>query len=224
MASSSVVDLFPTLAHTCDVNHRRMTAIGSGLAAVALLALAQAHIGGQTPAAPAKPAPRRAGDVGGDNEAFVDTGYRIASTRQTSLVIDPPDGRAPILPDAEMRRDFNLRNVDTFETMSPWDRCITRGPAGLFPASYNNSYQVVQTPGYVAIVAEMIHEARVIPVDGSAHLPQGVRVLNGDSRGHWDGSTLVVDTTNFDDKGWITTSANTGRLRGVPVSLSLHLR
>ena len=262
-----------------------MTAIGSGLAAVALLALAQAHIGGQTPAAPAQPAaarpasaiprtpdghpdfqgiwingtttpferpanlgdkafyteeevaaverqaaerratpaPRRAGDVGGDNEAFVDTGYKIASTRQTSLVIDPPDGRAPILPDAEMRRDFNLRNVDTFETMSPWDRCITRGPAGLFPASYNNSYQVVQTPGYVAIVAEMIHEARVIPVDGSAHLPQGVRVLNGDSRGHWDGSTLVVDTTNFDDRGWITTSANTGRLRGVPVSSSLHL-
>ena len=89
----------------------------------------------------ATPAPRRAGDVGTDNEAFMDTGYKVASTRQTSLVIDPPDGRMPLLPDAEKRRDFNLRNVDTFETMSPWDRCITRGPTALFPANYNNGYQ-----------------------------------------------------------------------------------
>jgi hypothetical protein len=107
--------------------------------------------------------------------------------------------------------------------MSPWDRCITRGPTGLFPANYNNGYQIVQTPGYVTIVSEMIHEARVIPVDGSPHLPPSVRLWNGDSRGHWEGATLVVDTTNFSDKGWMTTHQGSGRLRGVPISESLHL-
>jgi hypothetical protein len=171
----------------------------------------------------ANPPARRAGDVGSDNEAFVDTGYKVTSTRQTSLVVDPPDGKVPILPEAEKKRDFNLTNVDAFESMSPWDRCITRGPTGLFPANYNNAYQIVQTPGYVTIVAEMIHEARVIPVDGSPHLPQSVRLWNGDSRGRWEGSTLVVDTTNFSGKGWITTHQGSGRLRGVPISEALHL-
>jgi hypothetical protein len=171
----------------------------------------------------ANPPARRAGDVGGDNEAFVDTGYRVTSTRQTSLVVDPPDGKVPIRPEAEKKRDFNLKNVDSFESMSPWDRCITRGPTGLLPANYNNGYQIVQAPGYVTIISEMIHEARVIPVDGSPHLPQSVRLWNGDSRGHWDGSTLVVDTTNFSDKGWMTTHQGSGRLRGVPITEALHL-
>jgi hypothetical protein len=170
----------------------------------------------------ATPAPRRAGDVGTDNEAFLDTGYTITSTRQTSLVIEPPDGRMPILPEAEKRRDFNLKNVDTFETMSPWDRCITRGPTALFPANYNNGYQIIQSPGYVTIVAEMIHDARVVPVD-TPHLPASVRSLSGDARGHWDGSTFVVDTTNFDDRGWISTHQGSGRLRGIPITKTLHL-
>jgi hypothetical protein len=116
------------------------------------------------------PAPRRAGDVGTDNEAFVDTGYKVTSTRQTSLVVEPADGRIPLRPEAEKQRDFNLKNVDAYETMSEWDRCISRGPTPLLPANYNNAIQIVQTPGYVTIVAEMIHEARVIATDGRPHL------------------------------------------------------
>jgi hypothetical protein len=166
---------------------------------------------------------RRPGDVGSDNEAFVDTGYKVTKTRQTSLVVDPPDGRVPLRPEAEKTRDFNLANLDTWETMSPWDRCITRGPTVLFPANYNNGYQIVQTPGYVVILAEMIHEARVIPLDGRPHEPPSVRSWLGDSRGHWEGNTLVVDTTNFNDKGWLTTYASSGRIRGVPHSDALHL-
>ena len=166
---------------------------------------------------------RRPGDVGNDNEAFVDTGYKITSTRQTSLVVDPPDGRIQFLPEAEKRRELNLANVDSYETLSPWDRCITRGPTGLFPAAYNNGYQIIQTPTHVVIVSEMIHEARIIPIDGRPHASASVRSWTGDSRGRWDGTTLVVDTTNFHDRGWITTHAGSGRLRGTPHSEALHL-
>jgi hypothetical protein len=166
---------------------------------------------------------RRPGDVGGDNEAFVDRDYKVTSTRQTSLVVDPPDGRVPILPAAEQQRAFNVTSVDSYERMSPWDRCITRGPTALFPTGSNNGYQIIQTPTYVVIVHEMIHEARVIPLDGRPHTSPNVRLWSGDSRGRWEGATLVVDTTNFHDKGWITTHAGSGRLRGVPHSEALHL-
>jgi len=166
---------------------------------------------------------RRPGDVGGDNEAFVDSGYKIVSTRQTSLVVDPPDGRIPIRPEAEKKRDFNLASLDTFETMSPWDRCITRSPTNLFPAAYNNAYQIVQTTNYVMIMSEMIHEARIIPLDGRPHVRTGLGQWLGDSRGRWEGKTLIIDTINFHDRGWIATHAGTGRLRGVPHSTALHL-
>jgi len=166
---------------------------------------------------------RRPGDVGNDNEAFVDTGYKVTSTRQTSLVIDPPDGRVQILPAAEKQRDYNLNSVDSYESMSPWDRCITRGPGGLFPAAYNNAYQIIQTRDYVVIVSEMIHEARIIPLNQRPHLPSAARSWTGDSVGHWEGATLVVDTTNFHDKGWMTTHGGSGRLRGTPVSTALHM-
>ncbi len=166
---------------------------------------------------------RRPGDVGSDNEAFVDTGYQPVSTRQTSLIVDPPDGRIPILPAAEKQRDFNVNNNESYEHMSPWDRCITRGPTALFPAGYNNGYQIVQTRDYVVILAEMIHEARVIPLDGRPHVGAAIKQWSGDSRGRWEGNTLVVDTTNFHDRGWLTTHAGSGRLRGVPFSDQLHL-
>jgi hypothetical protein len=166
---------------------------------------------------------RRPGDVGNDNEAFVDSGYKLVSTRQTSLIVDPPDGRIPIRPEAEKTRDFNLASLDSFETMSPWDRCITRSPTNLFPAAYNNGYQIVQTTDYVMIMSEMIHEARIIPLDGRPHVRSRLGQWLGDSRGRWEGQTLVVDTTNFHDRGWIATHAGTGRLRGVPHSKSLHL-
>src|SRR3984885_56014 len=169
--------------------------------------------------------PPKEGDPGSYNQAWFDSGTKVVSTRQTSLVVDPPDGRVPLKPSAEAKRDYDAAHItDSWEYMSVWDRCITRGvPAGMFPAGYNNAYQIVQTPGYVTILYEMIHEARVIPVDGSPHLPSSMRAWNGDSRGHWEGNTLVVDITNFNGKGWIGTSASTGRIKGIPQSEALHV-
>ncbi len=165
------------------------------------------------------------GDVGSYNQFWFDSGTKVVSTRQTSLVVDPPDGRVPVKPEAEKHRDeAAARNSDSYEFMSVWDRCITRGvPGTMFPAGYNNAYQIVQTPGYVVITSEMIHEARIIPVDGRPHLPSSVRLWTGDPRGHWEGQTLVVDTTNYNDKGWIATSASTARIKGIPQSEALHI-
>ena len=167
----------------------------------------------------------RPGDVGSYNQFWFDSGDRVVSTRRTSLVIDPPDGRVPLRPEAEAARDFNSAHErDSYEFMSVWDRCITRGaPAGMFPAGYNNAYQIIQTPGYVVIHSEMIHEARIIPIDGRPHAPGHVRRWNGDPRGRWDGRTLVVDTTNYNDKGWISTSAAGGRIKGILQTESLHV-
>jgi len=169
--------------------------------------------------------PPRAGDVGNYNQFWFDSGERVVATRRTSLVIDPPDGRVPLRPEAEQARDYaGAHQGDSYEFMSVWDRCITRGvPGGMFPAGYNNAYEIVQTKGYVTIHYEMIHEARIIPVDGRPHLPPQVRSWNGDPRGHWDGNTLVVETTNFNSKGWIATSAATGRIKGIPQTESLRL-
>jgi hypothetical protein len=145
--------------------------------------------------------------------------------RRRSMVVDPPDGRVPVLPWAEARRDYDLANIgNSWVHETPWVRCITRGfPAGMFPAGYNNAYQIVQTPGAVVIASEMIHETRIIPLDGRPRLGAGVRLWNGDPRGRWEGDTLVVETTNFNDKGSIATSAATGRIRGIPQSEALHV-
>ena len=169
--------------------------------------------------------PAKVGDVGNYNQAWFDSGTKVVSTRQTSLVVDPPDGRVPVKPSAEAKRDYDLAHAsDSWEYMSVWDRCITRGvPAGMFPAGYNNSYQILQTPGYVVIFYEMIHETRIIPLDGRPHLPASIRQWNGDSRGHWEGNTLVVDTVNYNGKGSIATSAATGRIKGIPQSEALHV-
>ena len=164
------------------------------------------------------------GEVGAYNEFWMDSGTKVVSTRQTSLVVEPADGRVPLKASAEKQRDFNLNSTDTFEFMSPWDRCITRGiPGAMFPAGYNNAYQILQTPGYVVIVYEMIHAARVIPLSGRPHLPSQVRSFDGDSVGRWEGDTLVVDITNFNGRGWIATNAASGRIRGVPQSDALHV-
>lgn len=169
----------------------------------------------------------KATEVGHDNEAFIDRNIKVLPTMQASLIVEPANGRLPLRPAAERQRDYNLTNFDSYESMSPWDRCVTRGPMPLLPANYNNGYQIVQTPAYVVILAEMIHEARIIPVDAIAgakpHIDSRVKSWAGDSRGHWEGSTLVVDTTNFNDKGWLITHNGAGRLRGVPYSESLHL-
>jgi hypothetical protein len=169
--------------------------------------------------------PPKPGDVGNYNQVWFDSGTKVLSTRQTSLVVDPPDGRVPVTAGAEAQRDYNAaHNADSYEYMSVWDRCITRGvPAGMFPAGYNNAYQIVQTPGYVVILYEMIHETRIIPLDGRPHVSSEIRLWNGDSRGHWEGKTLVVDTTNYNNKGSIGTSAATLRIKGIPQSEALHV-
>jgi virginiamycin B lyase len=167
----------------------------------------------------------RPGDVGNYNQFWFDSGTKVVATRRTSLVVDPPDGRVPVRPEAEKIRDASdAQNTDSPEFMSPWDRCITRGvPGGFFPAGYNNGYQILQTPGYVVILYEMIHAARVIPIGGRAHLPSAIRFWDGDSIGRWDGNTLVVDVTNYNGQGWIATNAAAGRIKGIPQSDALHV-
>jgi hypothetical protein len=168
------------------------------------------------------PAP---GDTGSYNRFWFDSGTRVVGSRRTSLVIEPKNGRVPVKPEAEAKRDYDLaHSADAPEHMSVWDRCITRGvPGGMFPAGYNNAYQILQIPGYVVIYYEMIHEARIIPMDGRAHLPSGIKLWNGDSRGRWEGNTLVIDTTNYNNKGWIGTSAATGRIKGIPQTEALYV-
>jgi hypothetical protein len=127
-------------------------------------------------------------------------------SRRTSIVVDPADGRIPYL-DASARQRSTLavnartsgrRPLDGPEAMDLYDRCITRGfPHVIFPTIYNNTSQIVQAPGYVAIRYEMIHDVRVIQLDSSPHISPKIRSYFGDSRGHWDGDTLVVDVTNF---------------------------
>jgi hypothetical protein len=125
------------------------------------------------------------------------------STR-TSLIVDPSNGRIPPLtPQALARRDARRvgrgDNAASWDELGLWSRCLTRS-LPLMPAAYNNNYQILQTPGHVVILMEMIHEARVIPLDGRPHVGPAVRQWLGDSRGRWDGNTLVVTTTNFTDK------------------------
>jgi hypothetical protein len=165
------------------------------------------------------------GDIGSYNQFWFDSGTKVLPTRQTSLVVDPPDGRVPVRPEAEARRDDYLkRSTDAPEYMSVWDQCISRGvPGWIIPAGYNNAYEIVQTAKYVVIHAEMIHDARIIPLDGRPAPPSSVRLLEGDARGRWDGDTLVVETTNFSNRNWIATSAASGRIKGIPQSTALKI-
>jgi hypothetical protein len=141
------------------------------------------------------------------NEFWWDRGTKVVATRRTSLVIDPPDGRIPPLtPDAKKRMaaldELNQRAAEGPEDRPLSERCILRPNSGppMTPTGYNNNFQLIQAPGYVVIFNEQIHDARIIPTDGRPHLPQNVRQWMGDSRGRWEGNTLVVDTTNFTDK------------------------
>ena len=164
-------------------------------------------------------------NVGGYNQFWLDSGDTVLSTGQTSLVVDPPTGRAPIRADAEAERDFFFDHVeDSYEYMTVWDRCITRGvPGSMLPAGYNNAYRIVQTPDAVIIIYEMIHDVRIIPFAKDAHIDDKVRLWMGDSLAHWEGDSLVIETTNFNDRGMIASSMAGGRLKGVPVSEQLHV-
>src|SRR5215471_19553223 len=132
--------------------------------------------------------------------------------RQASLIVDPPNGRTPPLTPAGQAFVKSLRGglgpgshfpekVDTWEDFDIYSRCITRGlVSSMLPTLYNFGNQIIQAPGLVVIRNEMIHESRIIPLDGRPHVGKEVQTYMGDSRGHWEGNTLVVETTNFNNK------------------------
>jgi hypothetical protein len=140
--------------------------------------------------------------------AFRERGNVVATLR-TSLIIDPPDGRLPAMTAdgkkraAEQAIEMKQHGFDGPESRSPWERCIiatnNAGPP-MMPTFNNSNYQIVQGRGYVVILSEQIHDARVIPVDGRPHLPANVHQWMGNSTGHWEGNTLVVETANFDSR------------------------
>jgi hypothetical protein len=144
----------------------------------------------------------------GYNAIWWDRGTTIVPTRRTSLVTDPSDGRIPPLtPEAQRKAATRaearrLHPADGPEDASLADRCVVRGTAGppMLPAGYNNNYQIVQTPDHVAIIVEMIHDVRIVPLDARPHISEKIRQWVGDSRGHWEGNTLIVETTNFTDR------------------------
>jgi hypothetical protein len=165
------------------------------------------------------------GNVGGYNQIWLDSGDTVLSTGQTSLIVDPPNGRAPIRESALQVRDYYFAHVeDNYIYHTVWDRCITRGvPGSMLPAGYNNAYRIIQTPDTVTIVYEMIHDVRVIPLNKSGHIDDRIKLWMGDSVAHWEGETLVIETTNFNDRGMIANSTAGGRLKGVPVTEDLHV-
>jgi hypothetical protein len=132
------------------------------------------------------------------NDFWWDFGTRIS--KQTSLVVDPPDGRVPALtPDAQKRIADRRNHYDNPEERPLAERCILGFNSGppMVPSAYNNNVQLVQTRDHVVIVNEMIHSARIVDLKGRSHPPKEIRFLTGDSIGHWEGDALVVDTTNF---------------------------
>ena len=134
--------------------------------------------------------------------AWLDYGTRVLRSRRTSLIVDPRDGRVPALtPAAQQKASARAdarRRAEGPEDFSLAERCILFGAGPpIVPGAYNNNIQIVQTRDTVVISNEMIHDARIVPTDGRPHLPPQIRPLLGDSRGHWEGDTLVIDTTNF---------------------------
>ena len=153
------------------------------------------------------------------NDFWWDSGTRIVKTRRTSIIIDPPDGRIPALtperqrqlaalgeaakrrceqPGCEPLNGGQLGPADGPEDRPLQERCLSFGnTVPMLPTAYNNNYQIVQSTGFLSINVEMVHDVRRVAIGGSPHLPEHVRQWMGDSRGHWEGETLVIDTTNF---------------------------
>ncbi|HUA18448.1 MAG TPA: hypothetical protein VMB25_06865 [Bryobacteraceae bacterium] len=132
-----------------------------------------------------------------------------AVSRRTSIIFDPPDGRIPPLSAEGQARAAKEATIaqrraaaESAEVRTLAERCITWGADGppMLGSTYNANVQILQTPGQVVILTEMMHDVRVIPLDGAPHIPAGIHQLGGDSRGHWEGDTLVVDSTNFNDE------------------------
>jgi hypothetical protein len=142
------------------------------------------------------------GESGTYNQIWFDNASRVLPNRRTALVVDPPDGRIPFTPDGQKaealsRALYGKGNYSSWLGLDTGERCLTDGPQTIYTSGYNNNYQIFQSPGYVTILHELYNELRIIPLDGSAH--DRIPNLVGDARGHWEGDTLVVDTTNFPD-------------------------
>jgi hypothetical protein len=146
------------------------------------------------------------------NDFWWDRATKVSATKRTSLVVDPPDGRIPPLTAAAQERarlestravgslGTGGRGADSPEDRSLWERCITQGASRLAAGAYNANMQIIQSADHVVILHEQIHEARIIPLGPRPHLPSALQQWLGDSRGRWEGNTLVVETTNFSDK------------------------
>ena len=138
--------------------------------------------------------------------AWLDYGSKVLADRRTSLIVDPPNGRIPALTAAAKARmtamnPANERDADGPEQRSIQERCLVFGAGPpMVPGPYNNNVQIVQTPNAVVIMNEMIHDARIVRMDGTPHVSPSIRQWLGDSRGRWEGDTLVVETTNFTDR------------------------
>ncbi len=184
---------------------------------------------------------------GAYNTFWWDWGTELDEDLRTSLIVDPPNGRLPgITPEALAQNKMQKRlrtapvrdllsysaNPEEFRPPGPEalglsERCLVGFNAGppFTPSAYNNNLRIIQTPDYIVLVTEMIHDARIIPMDGSPHPPPEMTRWSGDSRGHWDGNTLVVDTTNFSDKTPTYSLATSADLAGgvVGSGINLHL-
>ena len=178
------------------------------------------------------------GDVGAYNQYWVDQGAGVVGDKRTSLITDPPSGRVPMLQPGQQMVELSLNEdrpgtrpvrvraagigADSYEDRGLAERCLLGFNSGppIVPAGYNQNIQIFQTPEHVVILNEMVHDARVVPLDGRGHLPDDVRQWMGDSRGRWEGDVLVVETTNFTDK---TASFNPSVATGAGEGTNLHL-
>ena len=158
------------------------------------------------------------GNVGAYNNFWMDRGLKSVGTRRTSLIVYPPNGRMPSMTPsgqerAQARRDYAQEHpADSWSDFSSGVRCILGFNAGppFTPSAYNNNMQLFQTPDTVVVMTEMVNTSRVIPLNGQPHLDPDVLQWSGDSRGYWEGDTLVVETRNFDPKRkWRGTTAST---------------
>ena len=156
---------------------------------------------------PSPEAAAKSTSTGTYNTFFREFGTHTVKTLRTSIVTDPPDGRIPALTpeaaDVKRRRLEGLKNPANAQETGLQDRCLAMVTAGppMLPYSYNSNYRIVQTRDALVVHVEMIHDTRIIHLDGRQHLPPGIRLWKGDSIGRWEGATLVVDTTNFNDGG-----------------------
>lgn len=165
------------------------------------------------------------GRLGAYGSYWLDSGDTVLSTGQTSLIVDPPNGQAPIKAWASEAKAYNLAHEgDHYRHLSTLDRCLSRGvPGSMLPAGYNNTHRIVQTPDHVVLQHEMIHDVRIIPLSERAHIDDRIGLWMGDARARWEDDVLVVETQNFHNRGWIATSAAGRRLKGIPTSDNLHV-